>query len=308
MNTQDSDSRNHWQLGDLTDAQLIGSLEGLLASCRRSGARLIAHLAEVEERRLHLRMACSSMFVYCTARLGMSEDEACRRIDAARLARRFPSAYGLLEDGALNLTTLCLLKPHICGDNSAELLAGVSGKSVGDAREWLAARFPQRDVPETIRKVPQPRGAAPSEQAASTPATSMPLIPVVERPAAADASPAAALEAAVNPTASSAASGTGDAAGASAAAAAAPASSARARSKPTVTPLSADRFKVQFTGSRALKDKIELARDLMSHTRPDLEVIVERALELLIADLKKKRFGQGSRPAKRRPAARDRVT
>src|SRR5262245_54490817 len=100
MNTEDSASRNHWQLGDLTDAQLIGSLEALLASCRRSIARLIAHLAEVEERRLHLRKACSSMFVYCT-RLGMSEDEACRRIDAARLASRFPSAYALLEDGSL---------------------------------------------------------------------------------------------------------------------------------------------------------------------------------------------------------------
>src|SRR5262245_18035198 len=112
MNTHQSASPNHWQLGHLSDAQLIGSLEALLASCRRSVARLIAHLAEVEERRLHLRMAYSSMFVYCTARLGMSEDEACRRIDAARLAKRFPSVYGLLEDGALSLTALCLTKQH----------------------------------------------------------------------------------------------------------------------------------------------------------------------------------------------------
>src|SRR5262245_62809637 len=156
MNTQDSDSRNHWQLGDLTDAQLIGSLEGLLASCRRSIARLIAHLAEVGERRLHLRKASSSMFVYCTTRLGMSEDEACRRIDAARLASRFPSVYALLEDGSLNLTQLCLLKPYIRADNHAELLAGVSRKSVAEAREWLAARFPRPDVHATIRKVPQP--------------------------------------------------------------------------------------------------------------------------------------------------------
>src|SRR5215510_3369813 len=309
MNTQDSVARSHWQLGDLTDAQLIGSLQGLLASCRRSIARLIAHLAEVEERRLHLRKACSSMFVYCTTRLGMSEDEACRRIDAARLASRFPSAYALLEDGSLSLTTLCLLKPYICADNHVELLAGVSRRSVADAREWLAARFPRPDVAATIRKVPQPAGATASQQITSAVSTSLPLI-AVEQPMPADAG-AAVSAATASPTANAAMGGAARAAASpppSEAPAAARPAPAPARSKPTVTPLSADRFKVQLTVSRAVKDKIELARDLMSHGRPDLEVIVERALDLLIADIKKKRFGQTSRPAKQRPAKRDHVT
>ena len=38
------------------------------------------------------------MFTYCTRRLGMSEDEACRRIDVAPLARLFPA---MLEPLAL---------------------------------------------------------------------------------------------------------------------------------------------------------------------------------------------------------------
>src|SRR5262245_37135444 len=175
----------------------------------------------------------------------MSEDEACRRIDAARLASRFPSAYASLEDGALNLTQLCLLKPYIRADNHAELLAGVSKKSVAEAREWLAARFPRPDVAATIRKVPQPAGATASLQVTSAASTSLPLIAVAQ-PMPRDAS-AAAFEAIASPTANAGMSGAARlAASPHPSEALAPARPAPepARSKPTVTPLSADRFKV----------------------------------------------------------------
>ena len=77
-------------LTDLSDAQLLESLRTLCAQGRAVLARLLAHLVEVEERRLHLEAACASMFQFCVQRLGMSEDEACRRIQVARLVRRFP--------------------------------------------------------------------------------------------------------------------------------------------------------------------------------------------------------------------------
>jgi hypothetical protein len=114
-------SSGFWQLTHVSDDQLVAGLGSLIQACRRVTARVIAHLAEVEERRLHLRAACSSMFVYCTERLGMSEDEACRRIDAARIARRYPLAYRLLDAGELTLTVLCLLKDMLTLENHAEL-------------------------------------------------------------------------------------------------------------------------------------------------------------------------------------------
>jgi hypothetical protein len=49
---------------------------------------------------------------------------------------------------------------------------------------------------------------------------------------------------------------------------------------------------------RCLRDKLELARDMMSHANPnrDLGPVVERAIDLLIAELEKKRFGKTDRP------------
>src|SRR3974390_1077157 len=93
------------KLDHLSDAQLLESLKTVCAQDRGVLARLLAHLVEVEERRLHLEAACPSMLQFCVRRLGMSEDEACRRIRAARLARRFPDLLVRIEPGALTLST-----------------------------------------------------------------------------------------------------------------------------------------------------------------------------------------------------------
>ena len=61
-----------------------------------------------------------------------------------------------------------------------------------------------------------------------------------------------------------------------------------------MSPLSAERIQVKFTASRALEEKLALARDLMSHSNPrgDLATIIEAALDLLIAERRKKKLGQ----------------
>jgi 5-methylcytosine-specific restriction endonuclease McrA len=55
---------------------------------------------------------------------------------------------------------------------------------------------------------------------------------------------------------------------------------------------------VQFTASAELKGKLARAADLMRHTNPsgDLSVVVERALDLLIAKLERQRLGRATRP------------
>jgi hypothetical protein len=80
-----------WELADVTNRDLQAELVRLLASSSRTEARIIAHLAAVEERRLHLEAGHSSLFDYCCRRLKLSENEAFHRITAARLARRFPA-------------------------------------------------------------------------------------------------------------------------------------------------------------------------------------------------------------------------
>src|SRR5262245_48543055 len=144
-----------WKLGHLSDAELLESLGSVLSTQRRTLAELIAHLGEVEERRLHLEAAHGSMFDYCVRRLGMSEDEACRRIDLARLARRFSVLFPLLASGEISLSVDLVLKPVLTEANQAELLARARGKSTQQARELVAAFSPRPDVASVLRKLPE---------------------------------------------------------------------------------------------------------------------------------------------------------
>jgi hypothetical protein len=63
------------ELHQLTDNELLERVTTVLASERAGLARLIGYLAEVEDRRLHLFAADSSMFDFCTRRLALSEGE-----------------------------------------------------------------------------------------------------------------------------------------------------------------------------------------------------------------------------------------
>jgi hypothetical protein len=65
-----------------------------------------------------------------------------------------------------------------------------------------------------------------------------------------------------------------------------------------IAPLSADRFKIQFTASREFHDKLRHAQDLMRHAVPngDPAVILERGLDLVLAQAEKRKLGRVERP------------
>ena len=260
-------------LGALSDAELVEGLNRVVGSGRRLLAELLAHLCEVEERRLHLDAGYPSLFAYCMARLGFTEDEAYRRIHVARLARKAPIVFTWIAEGRLSLSAAALLQPYVLAPNLQQLIEAVAGKSVKDAREALVAFFPRPDVSASIRMLPRPK----REQAPSTPAPEQVMrleaaVPETRR-AAADARTEPALTHANQPPAS-------------------PASPASHPSSPT-QPLSPGRFKLQLTIDATFKDKLELARDLLRHAVPngDLATILHRALDLLVADVQKRRFG-----------------
>ena len=114
---------------------------------REATARLIALLAEVDERRLYLGEGCSSLFTYCTQALHLSEHAAYGRIEAARAARRFPVVLDLLSEASLTLTSVTLLAPHLTPTNHRPFWtrrgAGASGMSSTSSlafarcRPWL---------------------------------------------------------------------------------------------------------------------------------------------------------------------------
>ena len=145
--------RRYAESGELGDLELtrfvipdgvLGAIESALGSERAELARLVVYLGEVEERLIHLVQGYASLFEFYTVQLRLSEGEAFRRINAARLARRFPVIVELLAAGDQHLSGLVLLRDHLTEDNHAELLAEASNKSKRQIEMLLAARLPSR--------------------------------------------------------------------------------------------------------------------------------------------------------------------
>jgi hypothetical protein len=239
----------------LSDDELLRRLSELLSRSRWVEAELVAHIGEVDERRLYAREACSSMFAYATDVLHLSEHEAYERITAARASRRYPLLLQMLRDGRLHLSGIGKLASHLTEENHEALLARAAHRSKRQIEELLAELSPRPDVPSLIRKLP--------ERPAPTPPARGELGP--DRvPALTQQQPAPVLP---------------------------PAPSVR----PVVEPLSPSRYKIQFTASGELRDKLERLQDLMDS---DLAAVIEAAVTEKLERLEAKRFAETKSPRK----------
>ena len=96
-------------LSSLSNDELLLRVSQLVNQSRRVESVLVAHLAEVDARRLYAREALPSMFQYCRDVLHLSESEAYLRIEVARMSRRHPMVLTMLEDGRLHLSAIATL-------------------------------------------------------------------------------------------------------------------------------------------------------------------------------------------------------
>ena len=172
----------------LNDKELLAEVKRLAEHERVATADLIATLAEFDARRLYLGEGCSSLFSYCTHALHLSEHAAYGRIEAARAARRHPVILDMLATGLVNLTTVCLLAPHLTEENHVEVLHAAHYKSKREAEHLVASLRPQPAVPSVVRKLPA-RVSSPARGAATS-AARTPDNPPVGRPAPAAEPPA----------------------------------------------------------------------------------------------------------------------
>ncbi|MGC4091252.1 MAG: hypothetical protein QM756_25920 [Polyangiaceae bacterium] len=137
-------------LHTIGDRELLARALALVGREQEVLADLIEHLAEIDQRRLYLDQACSSLFDYCHERLGFSEDEAVKRMRVARLAVRRPEVLAELRSGAIRLTGLFLLSRFTEAPNWGELLREARGKSRRELERLLAAHFPRADAPTRV--------------------------------------------------------------------------------------------------------------------------------------------------------------
>ena len=246
-----------YSLTHLSDPVLLRDLATLVARDCATTAEMLAHIAEIDARRLYLPAAYPSMYAYCVGELRLSEDAAAKRIQAARAARRFPAIFKAVAEGRLHLTGVGLLAPHLTEATAEGLLAAAMNKTKAEIELMIAERFPRPDMLAWVAEMTGSSGTAQSGQHA----------------------PAHVEEQFAGPCAASPVSpglaGPGPAC-----------------HRPTVKPLAPQRFAVQFTMSRQGHDSLRRAQDLLGHQIPsgDIAQVFERALGLLVAHLEQQKF------------------
>ena len=254
-------------LSHLSDEVLLRDLAAVVAQERTATAEVLAHIAEVDARRLYVPAGYPSMYLYCVQELHLSEDAAFKRIQVARAARRFPAILAALAEGHLHLTGVGLLVPHLTEDTAAELLAAAAGKTKAEIERLLAERFPQSHlltwVAASPALAPLASQLAPAQVKVARQRLAEPVVETVQGgPVHRDA-------------------------------------------RPRVTPLSSESFGLQVTLDRSTHEKLRHAQELLGHQVPsgDLAQVLERVLDLAIAQLERQKFAATTRPRRgqRRP-------
>ncbi len=90
----------------LSDSALVDAARDALRRESQCTARLLVFLADIEERQLHLQRGFPSMYAFCADQLDLLDGKAYRRIEAARLGRRFPIVLELPSRLGPTLTAL----------------------------------------------------------------------------------------------------------------------------------------------------------------------------------------------------------
>ena len=284
--------RERYRLVGVKNSELLAGLSDLVRRSNELTGDVLAHLAELEQRKLHLELGFTSTFAYCVEALGMSEGAAGRRVTGARVCRRFPEAFALIAAGELHLSALCELAPHLNPENARELFEACRRKTRRQIEAVLAARFPRPDVREQIRRLPVRAGVSFPTSESRTSERGEPQLEAFAQPTVSDQRPeveGAETEGIPDALQPRAVTTSGP-----------PRAGAVPARRREIEPLSVDRFGVHFTADVELRELIERARELASHRLPkgDLSSLMKLALTSFVQQQEKRRFALGSRPRK----------
>ena len=134
----------------LKDSSLLNGTRSLRSRDRLTTALLVARIGEIDSRRLGERMGYPSTFAWCVTELRLSEDEAGRRIRAARFGRNYPQLFEALADGRLHLTAVNLIGPHLSKATVDDWIAAATHKTRAEIQALIALRRPRPDGPDGI--------------------------------------------------------------------------------------------------------------------------------------------------------------
>ena len=256
--------------------QARDGLATLLRSERTVAAEFLLALSDFDRRRGWEPLGHASLFAFLRVELGLSSGAAFWRMSASRLLQRFPDLIGPLRDGRLCLSTTAELAKVLTDENRAEVLPRFFGLSAREAREVTAALLPREAPP--LRAVVTNPGEAKIFKVAQASAAGESLL----------FQPATAASREDEPVPATVAFRTSETR---------PAGPVRGGQRDDVEPLTADLRRLHVTVSRQFLEKVEAARDGLSHALPGAttEQVLEAALDLMLQKQAKAR-GQVKRP------------
>src|SRR5688572_1183248 len=135
-------------LNQMSSHALIARLDELVALERRTIVDELLCLAEIERRRIHVEMGCSSLFVFCTRRMKLP------------------------KGSAWSLATLVLLN-DVMEEDPGGILDRAAGKMEDEVRDLVAALRPREAMPDLFTRIAASAGPStqePSREASKVPA------------------------------------------------------------------------------------------------------------------------------------------
>jgi hypothetical protein len=280
--------------------ELASRLLDLLRREQSAMAEFLVALADFDRRRSWAELGHTSLFYFLHRELRLSTGAAFYRKVAAELIQRFPEVVEPLRDGRLCLTSVAELAKVLTPENRAEVLPRFFHASKQEAKAVAAEISPRQGAPHrmvvtAVAPVTHARQAA-GDTAALTNSAS-PVLALDQNPFRLDEAPAAKGSAAAPlpaivppelpvPNAPPAP----------------PVLSAPPRTN--IEPLTADLRRLHVTVSKRFMEKLDAARDALSHSHPgaSAEAILETGLDLLI-ERAAKRMGLVERPRKEKNVA-----
>src|SRR5258706_6964767 len=180
----------------------------------------------------------------------------------------------LLASGAMSLTSVRMLRPHLTPENHEAVLARASGRSRREIEALIAELAPRPDVPSSVRKLPTATPAPTLMPAATSPPKR------VEAALVGSPEPAPPVNSPPPPLTTR---------------------------RPIIETTSPERYRVQFTIGKESHDKLRRVQALLRREIPDGDpaAIFDRALTLLLERVEKTKLGAAAkpRPGPIRPAA-----
>jgi hypothetical protein len=153
-------------LKNISDEILLENTEALVQKEREVLGEVLWHLNEIDRRRLFSAFGYSSLFQYAVERLRYSEDQAYRRISAARLLQEVPEVECKIADGSLSLSNVSMVqtlfrRERTVHTEKVEILTALENKSAREAKKIVqgySSRVPEKaeisaDVQEKIQRL-----------------------------------------------------------------------------------------------------------------------------------------------------------